>query len=192
MDSDENGWATIPDSCSVHGTVKQLLWGAGALRNPLLAVNCITNVFILHQQPMCAVHNDGVSVCQTTPTQLVIEFNGTTQILKTDIQVRVVAVNKKYIIISSGRQVAVYSLESDGLSSTTVIGTFSCDTERILIHKNTIVILTPTNIQMRTMEGKIYFLISQYYSIQSLKKLIYFIVTLRHFDSHLATDTRGR
>ena len=52
------------------------------LRSPLLAVNCVTNVYILHQQPMCAAYNDGVCVCQVSPTQLLIEMHEPSKLLR--------------------------------------------------------------------------------------------------------------
>ena len=75
LENDESSWPSGPDSCSIPGAVKQITWGAAILRNPLLAVNCVTNVYILHQQSMCAVYNDGVCTSQVSPTQLLIEIH---------------------------------------------------------------------------------------------------------------------
>ncbi|XP_015590632.1 intraflagellar transport protein 140 homolog [Cephus cinctus] len=154
-DSDENGWPTIPESCTIHGTVKQLIWGATFLRSPLLAVNCITNVFILRQQPMCASYNDGVSASQISPKQILIEVEAQSYTLKTDIQVQIVAVDREYIAVSSSRHIAVYKINKDSTLHTTVIGSFNCDTEKILIHDSSLIILTPVAIQLRSMEGTI-------------------------------------
>ncbi|KOC69370.1 Intraflagellar transport protein 140 like protein [Habropoda laboriosa] len=155
LDSDENIWPNVPESCSIHGTVKQLTWGASLLRSPLLAVNCITNVFILHQQPMCATYNDGVCASQVSPTQILMETDELSHILKIDIQVQVVAVNKEYIAVSSGRQVVIYRIHKDTTLNTTVITSFSCDTEKLLIYDHTLIILTPAVIQLRSMEGTV-------------------------------------
>ena len=152
-ETDENGWPAIPKFCTIHGTVKQLTWGGTLLRNPLLAVNCITNVFVLHQQPMCAAFNEDVSVSQLTPTQLLIEANDENCTLKTDIQVQILAVSKEYVTVSSGRQVVSYVLNREGHLNTTAIGAFACENEKILIYESTLVILTPTIIQLRSMDG---------------------------------------
>ncbi|XP_066587942.1 intraflagellar transport protein 140 homolog [Prorops nasuta] len=154
-DSDENGWPSIPESCTIHGTVKEVTWGATMLRNPLIAVNCVTNVFILHQQPMCAAYNDEVSASQLSPTQILIEMEEQSCILKSDLQVQIVAVNKNYIAISSSRQVVVYSISKEDTLKTTFLDSFSCETEKILIYENTLIILTPTVIQLRSVEGSI-------------------------------------
>ncbi|XP_031832698.1 intraflagellar transport protein rempA isoform X2 [Nomia melanderi] len=155
MDSDENAWPSVPETCSIHGTVKQLTWGALFLRSPLLAVNCITNVFILHQQPMCAVYNDGVCASQISPTQILIEIENLTYTLKTDIQVQLVAVNKEYIAVSSGRHISVYRIHKENSLNATWITSFNCDTEKLLICDHSLIILTPVVIQLRSMEGTI-------------------------------------
>ncbi|XP_046824576.1 intraflagellar transport protein 140 homolog isoform X2 [Vespa crabro] len=154
-DSDENRWPSIPESCTIHGTVKQLMWGATLLRNPLLAVNCITNVFILHQQSMCAAYNDGVCASQLSPTQILLEVDGKVHTLKTDIQVQIIAVNKEYAAVSSSRQVVVYKINKDNMLSANIIGSFACDTEKILIYEHTLIILTPFVIQLRSTEGTV-------------------------------------
>ncbi|KAG7210438.1 hypothetical protein KM043_011970 [Ampulex compressa] len=155
IDPDDNGWPTIPESCTIHGTVKQLSWGASLLRNPLLAVNCITNVFILHQQPMCAAYNDGVSASQITPMQILIEIEDQTCILKTEIQVQIVAVNAEYVVVSSGRHIMAYRINKDSSLYTIPIGSFSCDTEKMLIYDQILIVLTPLVIQLRSMEGTV-------------------------------------
>ncbi|XP_043479538.1 intraflagellar transport protein 140 homolog [Leptopilina heterotoma] len=154
-DSIENSWPTCPESCTVHGTVKQLVWGAVMLRSPLLAVNCITNVFILHQQPMCAAYNDGICASQLSPTQIFLQKDDKSHILKTEIQVQILAVNNDYVAVSSGRQIALYRLKKDGMFSTSSVSNFACDTEKILIYESILVILTPIVIQLRSIEGTI-------------------------------------
>ncbi|XP_034180473.1 intraflagellar transport protein 140 homolog isoform X3 [Osmia lignaria lignaria] len=155
VDYDENGWLSVPESCTIHGTVKQLTWGATLLRNQLLAVNCITNVFILHQQPMCAAYNDGVCASQLTPTQILIEIDDVSYTLKTDIQVQLVAINKEYIAVSSGRQMVIYRMHRDSSVNTTLVTSFHCDTEKLLMYDHTLIVLTPLVIQLRSMEGTV-------------------------------------
>ncbi|KAL0114439.1 hypothetical protein PUN28_011594 [Cardiocondyla obscurior] len=154
-DCDENAWPNVPESCAIHGTVKQLTWGVSLSRNSLLAVNCITNVFILHQQPMCAMYNDGVCASQLTPTQILLEMDEQTYVLKMEIQVQILAVSRDYIAASSGRQIVVNSINKGVNLSASVLATFSCDTEKMLIHEHTLIVLTPTIIQLRSVEGSI-------------------------------------
>ncbi|XP_012255289.2 intraflagellar transport protein 140 homolog [Athalia rosae] len=154
-DIEDNGWPTIPETCMIHGTVKQVTWGATVLRSPLLAVNCITNVFILRQQPMCAAYNDNICASQLAPKQILIETQNQNYIMKTELQVQSVAVNKEYVAVTSGRQVAVYKLNRENSVSTTLIGSFNCDAEKILIYESTLIILTPLVIQLRSIEGSI-------------------------------------
>lgn len=125
------------------------------LRSPLLAVNCITNVFILHQQPMCAAYNDGICASQLSPMQILLKKDEQNHILKTEIQVQILAVNKDYVAVSSARQIALYKIKRDGNLNTTSVSNFACDTEKILIYENILVILTPIVIQLRSIEGTI-------------------------------------
>ncbi|KYM98003.1 PREDICTED: intraflagellar transport protein 140 homolog [Cyphomyrmex costatus] len=155
LDCDENSWPSVPESCAIHGTVKQLEWGVSLSRNSLLAVNCITNVFILHQQPMCAVYNDGVCASQLTPTQILLEMDEQLHTLKTEIQVQIIAVSREYIVVSSGRQIVVNCINKGANLNTNVLTTFSCDTEKILIYEHTLIVLTPTIIQLRSIEGSV-------------------------------------
>lgn len=104
---------------------------------------------------MCATYNDGVCASQLSPTQILIEINQLSCTLKTDIQVQLVAVNKEYIAVSSGRQIVVYRIHEDASLNTTVIANFSCDTEKLLIYDHTLVVLTPVVIQLRSMEGTV-------------------------------------
>lgn len=168
MENDENCWNAKADSCSIPGTVKQITWGALLLRNPLLAVNCVTNVYILHKQPMSAAYSDGVCICQLSPTQLLVEMNSNVRflfyfffssffhllissfliiedhkfILKTDIQVQYVAVNKSYVVVSSGRNTTVYKISNGQPSNTTVLTSFNCDTEKFLVYDTVLINLT--------------------------------------------------
>lgn len=154
-DCDEDAWPSVPETCAIHGTVKQLTWGISLSRNSLLAVNCITNVFILHQQPMCAVYNDGVCASQLTPTQILLEVNGQMYTLKTEIQVQVVAVTREYIAVSSGRQIVMNRINRGVNLNTTLLETFGCDTEKMLIYEQTLIVLTPITIQLRSVEGSV-------------------------------------
>lgn len=104
---------------------------------------------------MCAAYNDGVCASQISPTQIFIQIEDQTHILKTEIQVQIVAVNKDYVVVSSGRQVALYKLNKDNILSTTFLSNFVCDTEKILIYQSILVILTPVVVQLRSIEGTI-------------------------------------
>lgn len=145
----------MPECCTIHGTVKQLMWGTSLSRNSLLAVNCITNVFILRQQPMCAVYNDGICASQLTPTQILLEMNEQSYTLKTEIQVQAIAITKEYVAVSSGRQIIVNRINKSPSLNTTVLATFSCHTEKMLIYEHTLIVLTPMIIQLRSVEGSI-------------------------------------
>jgi len=78
-----------------------------------------------------------------------------TYTLKTEIQVQVIAVNKEYIAVSSGRQIVVHRINKNVNLNTNVLASFSCDTEKMLIYEHTLIVLTPMNIQLRSIEGSV-------------------------------------
>lgn len=104
---------------------------------------------------MCAVYNNGICASQLTPTQILLEMDEQSYTLKTEIQVQTIAVTKEYIAVSSGRQVIVNRINKNTNFNTTVLATFSCDTEKMLIHEHTLIILTPMTIQLRSVEGSV-------------------------------------
>lgn len=153
--TDEYGWPTVPKSCTVHGTVKQLKWGGTLMRTPLVAVNCLTNVYILHQQSMCAAYYEDTWASQIAPKQIIIESDNQKHILKTELQVQILGINRDYVAVSSCRQIAVYKITRNGILNTVVVGSFSCDTEKILIYESVLIILTSIVVQLRSLEGSI-------------------------------------
>lgn len=104
---------------------------------------------------MCAAYNDGVCASQLTPTQILLEMDEHTYTLKMEIQVQVIAVSREYIAVSSGRQIVINSINKDVNLNTSVLTTFNCDTEKMLIYEHILIVLTPTIIQLRSIEGSI-------------------------------------
>lgn len=104
---------------------------------------------------MCAVYNDGVCASQLTPTQILLEADEQMFTLKTEIQVQAVAVTREYVAVSSGRQIIVNRIERGANLNTTLLATFSCDTEKMLIYEHTLIVLTPITIQLRSIEGTV-------------------------------------
>jgi len=104
---------------------------------------------------MCAVYNDGVCASQLTSTQILLEMDEQIYTLKMEIQIQVVAVSRKYIAVSSGRQIIVNCINKGTNLNTNVLATFSCDTEKMLIYEHILIMLTPTIIQLRSIEGSI-------------------------------------
>ncbi|XP_044589157.1 intraflagellar transport protein 140 homolog isoform X2 [Cotesia glomerata] len=153
--NNEYGWPFTPKSCAVDGTVKQLTWGGAFLRYPVFAANCVANVFIFHEQPMCAAYNVDICVCQVSPTKLIIEKENESCSLITDIQVQMLAINKIYIAVSSGKQIVTYSIHKSEVLHTLIEQSFQCDVEKILIYESTLIILTASLIQLRTIKGNV-------------------------------------
>ncbi|XP_034933868.1 intraflagellar transport protein 140 homolog [Chelonus insularis] len=155
LDTDENGWSLDRKNCVVHGTVRQLTWSGLYFKNSLLAVNCITNVFILYEQAMSIAYHEDTIAKQISATQLLLETNQQTCTVNTDIQIRILGVSNDYVAVSSGKQITIYRINKSTSLHTTIEQFFNCDVEKILIYESTLIILTSTHIQLRTIEGSV-------------------------------------
>ncbi|KAE8751558.1 hypothetical protein FOCC_FOCC001805 [Frankliniella occidentalis] len=139
MSDSVDAWELLPPT-NVRNSVKQIQWGPGAGQ---LAVNCITNVYILREQVLAASYNQQVSVVQISGTALVVSIGTNYPLLDlhTDIQVKGVAVSSDHIAAWSGRTVIVYQLLLGESVSISVEGTFSCIVEAAVIIDKSIVVL---------------------------------------------------
>ncbi|KAJ1532231.1 hypothetical protein ONE63_000848 [Megalurothrips usitatus] len=157
-----DSWEALPPS-NVRNAVKQLQWGPGAGQ---LAVNCITNVYILREQVLAASYNQQVSAVQISGTALVVSIGTNFPLLDlhTDIQVKGVAVSSDHIAAWSGRTVIVYQLLIGESVSISVEGTFSCMVDSAVLVDKSIVTLgegdstipgASPNISVRTFQGTV-------------------------------------
>ncbi|XP_034252751.1 intraflagellar transport protein 140 homolog [Thrips palmi] len=157
-----DSWEPLPPS-NVRNAVKQLQWGPGAGE---LAVNCITNVYILREQVLAACYNQQVSAVQISGTALVVSIgtNYPPLDLHTEIQIKGVVVSSDHIAAWSGRTVIVYQLLLGESVSISVEGTFACMVETAVLLDKSIVILgegegntsgSNPNITVRTFQGTV-------------------------------------
>lgn len=162
IDNPEETW-TLSNINNVNGTIKQLMWGSVNLRLPLIAVNCITKVYVLKEQSLSTCHSETIWATQKTATQVLLETSTQNFSLKTDIQVTGMSLNSEHIAVTNGRVITIYSIslqnsEEDGKKkelniNTSLIGTFSCDNEKIIMHGKNIIALTTSGVITKTVTG---------------------------------------
>lgn len=160
IDNPEETWS-LSNINNVNGTIKQLMWGSVNLRLPLIAVNCITKVYILKEQSLSTCHSENIWAVQKTATQVLLETGISNFTLKTDIQVTGMTLNSNYIAVTNGRIINVFTIEiidsSDNKKketiNTNIITTFNCDNEKILMYNKNILALTAQGIVINTING---------------------------------------
>lgn len=163
IDNPEETWI-LSNINNVNGTIKQLMWGSVNLRLPLIAVNCITKVYILKEQLLSTCHSENIWAVQKTATQLFLETSTSNCTLKTDIQVTGMSLNSDYIAVTNGRIINIFTIQmnvddnmdrkkKDSSLSALLFSTFNCDNEKIIIHNKNILALTSSGIVINTVNG---------------------------------------
>jgi intraflagellar transport protein 140 len=152
-DEPEDRWKSQTPSV-VAGPILDISFGSS---KGLLAVNTIDNVYILVQQQTYSHCCNGMVVVQIGAKQLSVDiFAGNTghYELKTDIQVKGVAVTKEALAIIDGRRVVVYEIVG-GASPFRAAGSFSTTSQFMCLHEQNVYTLEPGKIQVRNYQGTV-------------------------------------
>lgn len=163
IDNPEETW-TLSNINNINGTIKQLMWGSVNLRLPLIAVNCITKVYVLKEQSLSTCHSENIWATQKTATQILLETAASNFVLKTDVQVTGMSLNSEYIAVTNGRVITVYSInikstddtydkKRDTQLETNLQGTFSCDNEKIIMYGKNVIALTANGVFIKNSNG---------------------------------------
>lgn len=165
IDNPEETW-TLTNINNVSGTIKQLMWGSVNLRLPLIAVNCVTKVYILKEQSLSVCFSENIWATQNTASQILLETSTSNYTLKTDIQVTNMSLNTDYLSITNNRIINVYAIyyknkdiAEDNKTkerfniSTTLLSTFTCDNEQISMYGKNIFVLTKQGVVIRSPNG---------------------------------------
>ncbi|RZC33588.1 hypothetical protein BDFB_000428 [Asbolus verrucosus] len=173
-DNPEDCWE-LNNVNTVSGTVKQLMWGSLQMRLPLLSVNCVTSVYIMKEQTICTCFSEEIWATQKTANQILLESCKSNFLLQLDSQVTDMSIDGNHAIFTNGRLISLYEINwespdserfelnstiSKQSDSTTMndftvkaLHTFTCDNEKILLHKRIIIVLTPKSVLLRGLNG---------------------------------------
>ncbi|EDW77675.1 uncharacterized protein Dwil_GK24432 [Drosophila willistoni] len=109
----EEAWQlTNISSVSVRGAVRSCQWGFTELAKPCILVNCLSNVFMLKEQPLLARHTRELwAVQRTAKTLQLMHCSGRQANVQAEFPVTSIALNELSLILSSGRAISSYSLQ---------------------------------------------------------------------------------
>lgn len=121
-------------------------------------------MYILKEQSLSTCYSESIWATQKTATQILLETSLSSFLLKTEIQVTNMALNTDYIAVTNSRVIVVYTIlykntentqvnKKDTNISTTMISTFTCDNEKILMHGKNVIILTKTGVLVKSPNG---------------------------------------
>lgn len=114
----ENGWQ-LTDVSTVRGSAKQCIWGciSDSLK-PCIVVNCISNVYILKEQPLMSCHTRDLWVVQRAAKQVLIETSTQqTAIVTSDIPITNLCLTDINLILTNGKTVMVYKIQKNSQDS---------------------------------------------------------------------------
>lgn len=145
----------------ISGTVKQLAWGSVHLRYPVLSLNCVTAVYVMKEQSLCACFSERVWAVQTGSQQVMVETSDCGSFgLKTELQITDLCVNGCLVVVTNGRSIAVYeiaNLRSGGDEKLGVSGKFlslfNCDNEGVLLYNKNLIVLSAKAVTIRSATG---------------------------------------
>lgn len=159
----ENGWQ-LTDIASVRGAIKQCIWGiVQETLNPCIVVNCISNVYILKEQPLMSHHTRTIWATQRSANQILIEsINGHTSLVTSDIVITNLSVNDFNLALTNGKQVSVYKIQRSSQESMVGVDqstefhlndtlsarfstNFNCDNINMFMYEQNIICVTNEN-----------------------------------------------
>lgn len=140
---------------SISGTVKQLTWGSVHLRFPLLSLNCVTTVYVMKEQSLCASFSERIWAVQTGATQVLLETDtGNNYCLKTELQITDLCVNSFLVVVTNSRKIAVYEIQWEKMGiATKFLNTFNCDNDNILLYNKNVIVLFSKGVTIRSATG---------------------------------------
>lgn len=161
----EDSWE-LSSISSISGTVKQLAWGSVHLRDPVLSINCVTAVYVMKEQSLCACFSEKIWATQTGASQIFLETESGGCVQKVEVQVTDMCVNSFVFVVTNGRAVSVYEIvwneagkfELCGKSDTVpfitkFLNTFNCDNDNVLLHNKNLIVLSSKGVTIRSTTG---------------------------------------
>lgn len=117
---------------NVRGAIKQCGWGLCDVVTPCILLNCITNVYVMKEQPLITFHGQHVTALQRTAHQIALEctaINGDVSsstspslsasprlvcTVQSEIPVTDLVANAKFLVLTNGRRIVAYQLVYSG------------------------------------------------------------------------------
>lgn len=170
----ENGWQ-LTDVSSVRGAIKQCIWGiVSETMNPCIVANCISNVFILKEQPLMSYHTRDIWVTQRSANQVLVEYSShQSSLVTSDIAITNLCLNDLNLVMTNGRSVMVYKIQrtstdsmitDQSLKATNEIKlvesltvrfstSFNCENLQVYIYEQNVICISQNDIKTLSLNG---------------------------------------
>jgi intraflagellar transport protein 140 len=170
----ENGWQ-LTDVTNVRGAIKLCIWGiVSDTLNPCIVVNCVSNVYILKEQPLMSSHTRDIWATQRSASQALVENSSQqTALVSSDIAITNLCLTDMNLILTNGKTIAVYKIQrtsqdsivaDQSLKSTNDIKlndnlsvrfstSFNCENLQIFIYEQNIICIGQNDITIMSLNG---------------------------------------
>ncbi|KAH8412279.1 hypothetical protein KR009_000984 [Drosophila setifemur] len=107
----EEAWQ-LTNISSVRGAIRSCEWGFNELAKPCMLVNCLSNVFMLKEQPLLAFHTRELWAVQRSAKSVhLMHCSGRETSIQSEFPVTALALNDLSLVMSNGRSISSYSLQ---------------------------------------------------------------------------------
>lgn len=168
----ENGWQ-LTDVTTVRGAIKQCIWGViSDTLTPCIVCNCISNVYILKEQPLMSFHTRDIWATQRSANQVLIENSlHQTTLVTSDIAVTNLCLTDLNLVLTNGKTVTVHKIQrtsqdsiEQNLKSSNEIklndnlsarfsSTFTCENLQIFIYEQNVICVGQNDITVLSLNG---------------------------------------
>lgn len=170
----ENGWQ-LTDVSSVRGAIKQSIWGiVSDTLNPCIVVNCISNVYVLKEQPLMSYHTREIWVTQRSANQALIETSSQqTCLVTSDIAITYLCITDLNLILTNGKSVMVYKIQRTSQDSIVAdpslkpgseirlndnlvarfSSSFNCENIQIFVYEQNVICIGQSDVKILSLNG---------------------------------------
>ncbi|KAM7350819.1 intraflagellar transport protein rempA [Cochliomyia hominivorax] len=107
----EDMWK-LTNVSAVRGSIKQCLWGFNEMAKPCILVNCVSNVYVLKEQPLLSYYTRDIWAIQQSARNIFIEHSDHRNCLvQAEFSVTVLALNNSNLALSNGRSISTYNID---------------------------------------------------------------------------------
>lgn len=170
--SESDKWQ-LTDVSAVRGSAKLCIWGCSCdTFKPCIVVNCISNVYILKEQPLMSSHTRDLWAVQRAAKQVLIETSSQqTAVATSDIPITNLCITDMNLIVTNGKSVMVYKIQKtsqdsidQGLKATSEItlndnltvrfsSSFNCENVQIFIYDQNIICVGQNEVTVMSLNG---------------------------------------
>lgn len=158
VDVPENIWQ-LNNISTVRGAIKHCIWGLTDSIKSCIMVNCISNVFILKEQPLMSAHSRNLWASQKNANQIFMEnFEGNIGNVEMEISITDLCLNDSNLIVTNGRTVFVNKiLLDDDIKNKTLsiksLNSFSTECLKMLLFDQCLVVLGQNDVKLLSFGG---------------------------------------